>query len=113
MTMSYPERLYHLYKENPNISNQEAVQKLGWTDKQVRKYKYLLKKRGIIGVDENEIIILKDYGGNDLEATDFKQDAYRKLYDVCIEKAEHDESFSVPQFIQIVQEIRLILNKIV
>lgn len=110
------EQLYSLYKNEPKLSNPEVMGKLKWTSHQVRKYKYLLKKRGFIGVDKStdgeEIIILKDYSGTELESDNFKQEAYKQLYDSCINKME-DANLSISQFIQLEQEARLILNKIV
>lgn len=106
------ERLYNLFCEFPKISNPEVMEKLKWTSHQVRKYKYLLKKRGFIGVDGDEIIVLKEYSGTELESDNFKQEAYKQLYDACINKME-DANLSISQFIQLEQEARLILNKIV
>lgn len=106
------ERLYNLFCEFPKISNPEVMEKLKWTSHQVRKYKYLLKKRGFIGVDGDEIVILREYSGTDLESINFKQEAYKQLYDICIERAE-SKDISTSQLIQLIQEIRLVLNQIV
>ncbi len=106
------ERLYNLFCEFPKISNPEAMEKLKWTSRQVIKYKYLLKKRGFIGVDGDEMVILREYSGTDLESINFKQEAYKQLYDICIERAE-SKDISTSQLIQLIQEIRLVLNQIV
>lgn len=106
------ERLYNLYKNEPTLTNPEAGERLKWTARQVIKYKYLLKKRGFIGVDDNEIVILKEYSGTDLESGNLKQEMYQNMLEACLERAEREDT-TTPQFISLIQEMRLILNKIV
>ncbi len=111
--MSNPEKLYNLLREQPMLTNKEVMEKLHWSSVLVRKNKYLLKQRGCIAVDENDgVIILKEYDTKkeSLETKSFKQEAYRHLYDICVARAETEE-ITTPQLIALVQEIRLILNR--
>lgn len=112
--MTNCEKLYSLYKEKPNLSNSETMNQLNWSSVEVRKYKHRLKKRGFIEVDEDDgVILLKPYGIDaESESESFKQEAYKQLYDICIDRAENKD-ISTPQLIQLIQEIRLILNQIV
>lgn len=111
--MSNPQKLYNLLREQPTLTNQEIMEKLHWSSLLVRKNKYLLKQRGCIAVDADDgVIILKEYDTKkeSMEARSFKQEAYRHLYDICIARAESEE-ITTPQLISLVQEIRLILNR--
>lgn len=112
--MTNPEKLYNLLRENPKLSNPEIMETLGWKSITVRKYKYLLKQRGFIAVDDKDgVIILKEFSGSeDLECGSFKQAAYRHMYDICIARAEMEE-VSTSQLISLIQELRLILKQII
>lgn len=112
--MTNPEKLYNLLRDNPRLSNPEIMEQLNWKSITVRKYKYLLKQRGFIAVDDIEgVIVLKEYSGSeDLECGSFKQDAYKHMFDICIARAESEE-ISTPQLISLIQELRLILKQII
>lgn len=112
--MTRCQQLYQFYRENPLASNTDAMRGLKWPSEWVRKHKNLLKKNGLIDFDPQEgAIILKEYP--DIEPavmSDFKQNAYKEMYEILKERAENTDT-STPQLIQVIQEMRLILNQII
>jgi hypothetical protein len=112
--MSNSEILYDFLRANPAASNPEIAEGLKWSSTQVRKYKYQLKKRGFIAVDNEGIIVLKPFNpenDND-ETANLKQSAYKELFDACVDRM-YGENTSTPQFIELVRELRMILKEMV
>lgn len=112
--MTNCEKLYRYYCEHPAASAAEVMDALQWDADNVRRYKFRLKQRGFIAVDDNGILILKPFSsGDDPEKLfDFKQQTYREIIDNLKERMALPGT-TTPQAIEIGREIRIILKEIV
>ncbi|MBO6179415.1 MAG: hypothetical protein J6O04_09590 [Selenomonadaceae bacterium] len=111
--------LYEFLKQNPTASLEEIAETLGWTKRQVSKYRCNLKKYGYIDYDfkpnSNEISameFLKPFSPKDEpeETFTYKQDIYRQIVEACLDKINNPET-TVGQTIELMRELRLILKE--
>lgn len=111
--MTNCEKLYAYYKEHPQAASDEVEQALGWSNVDVKRYKHRLKRRGFIDVSGGEVMLLRPYRPEDssAEVLTFKQDTYRQVAELCLTRIE-DATTTVPQMIELMRELRLILKEI-
>lgn len=113
--MTYCEKLYNFFIENPKASTDEVMEKLDWERRQVTRYKHRLKERGFIDVDAIEgVKILRPYRKEDKNNPihDYKQDAYMEAADACLDRI-HDPETTIAQLIELIRELRMVLKAII
>jgi len=112
--MTNCEKLYRFYTEHPKSSTDETAQAMEWDKREVSRYKFRLKRRGFIGVDERDgVVILRPFRPEDdgAEAFSYKQQVYRDVIETLQERMNLPET-TTTQCIDIGREIRIILKEI-
>lgn len=113
--MTHCEKLYNFFIEHPKASTDEVMESLGWERRQVSRYKHRLKRGGFIDVDPRDgVQVLRPYREEDDTSPihDYKQDAYRQAADACLDRI-HDPETTIPQMIELIRELRMILKAII
>lgn len=111
--MTNCEKLYTYYNEHPQATNDEVMRDLEWSSTDVRRYKHRLKRRGFLDADVGGVTLLKPYKPEEssAEVLTFKQEAYRQVAEMCLARIE-EPTTTVPQMIELMRELRLILKEI-
>ena len=114
--MTNCEKLYNFFIEHPKASVDEVMEALDWKERtKVSKYKHRLKQRGFIDVNPIDgVRPLRPYRKEDDEDPihDYKQDAYLQAADACLDRIHNPET-TIPQLIELIRELRMILKAIV
>ena len=97
--MTHCEKLYNFFIEHPKATADEVMESLGWERRQ----------DPCDGVQ-----VLRAYREEDDNNPihDYKQDAYRQAADACLDRI-HDPETTIPQLIELIRELRMILKAIV
>ena len=108
--MTNCEKLYQYYADHPQATTDDIMQALQWDRRDVSRYKFRLKRRGFIGVDQQDgVVILRQFNPDD--NSDYKQRVYREVIDTLKERMDLPET-TTPQCIDLGREIRIILKEI-
>ena len=108
--MTKCEELYKYYMSAPKAGYAEVAGALGRDSMLVREYKHRLKIRGPIRITDAGVETEQPFGDIDPVIRSNKQEAYRHLYEVCMDRLE-TKDLTDSQFATLVQEIRMIIEK--
>mgnify|MGYP000370639460 CR=1 FL=1 len=104
-------QLYNLYAEDPQLTNEDAIQALNAPSSLIRNMKYRLKTGGYIDVkDDGTVEILKPFRETrENAACSLKSDVYSEMIDTYLEDFRAQTTFA--DRLAVGREIRLLLDK--
>lgn len=108
--MSQVKKVFMLLRENPKMTNTELQVALGYSNQAIRKYRWLLKKRGYIAENEDGegVKILMDYREDSDVGPSFKQEIYVEMVKTYMDDFIAQERFK--DRVLVGREIRLLLE---
>ena len=109
--MTEHEKLYNVYKEVGEVTNEEVMDLLEWSNDKVRNMKRKLKVKGYIDYDSGkDVEILTPYREEVDSPATFKGEIYREMLEVYMDDFRSQDTFK--DRLLVGQEIRMILKHI-